>query len=125
MITAMPRVNPSITGHGITETARPSPSAPAASTIRPAMRVTVITAPAPCVATIGASTTTIAPVGPDTCTFEPPKTAASTPATIAVTRPSSADIPELTPNPRARGSATMPTVSPASRSPRHVRGTSR
>ena len=38
--------------------------------------------PTPCAATIGASTTTIAPVGPETCTFDPPNTAATTPAMI-------------------------------------------
>ena len=64
---------------------------------------------------------TIAPVGPETCTGEPPKTAAMRPATIAVMRPASALRPELTPNPSASGSATMPTVSPESRSVRHVR----
>ena len=42
-------------------------------------------------------------------------------ATIAVTSPASAPTPELTPKPSASGRATIPTVSPASRSPRHVR----
>ena len=49
---------------------------------------------APCAATIGASTTTIAPVGPETCTFDPPNTAATTPAMIAVTSPASAPAPD-------------------------------
>ena len=66
----------------------------------------------------------MAPVGPETCTFEPPKIAAMSPATIAVMRPASALSPELTPKPSASGSATMPTVTPATRSPRQVRGTS-
>ena len=35
----------------------------------------------------GTSTTVIAPVGPETCTFEPPKTAATRPATMAVMSP--------------------------------------
>ena len=103
------------------ETARPSRSAPAATTMMPAIAVTATTAPAPWVATIGTRTTTIAPVGPETCTFDPPKTAARMPATMAVTMPASADRPELTPNPRASGRATMPTVIPAIRSPRQVR----
>ena len=40
----------------------------------------------------------MAPVGPDTWTFEPPKTAATMPATTAVTRPAAAPTPELMPN---------------------------
>ncbi|BAS10315.1 hypothetical protein AHiyo4_37370 [Arthrobacter sp. Hiyo4] len=60
----------------------------------------------------------MAPVGPDTWTGEPPITAATSPATIAVMRPASAPTPELTPNAKASGSATMPTVMPASRSTR-------
>src|SRR5437868_3645105 len=51
---------------------------------------TTITALAPKRATTGTSTTVIAPVGPDTCTFEPPNTAATTPATMAVTSPACA-----------------------------------
>ena len=125
MMTAIPRVNPSMTGHGMYVTARPRCSTPAATTMIPASRPTVARAPTPFVAMIGPSTTTMAPVGPDTCTFEPPNTAAITPAMIAVTRPLSAPAPELTPNASARGRATMPTVTPAMRSPFQVRGTSR
>ena len=123
MMTAMPSVKPSITGHGITATARPSRSTAAMSTMTPAMIVTSATTPAPCAATMGPSTTTIAPVGPDTWMFEPPNTAATSPATIAVMSPASAPAPELTPNASASGSATMPTVRPAMRSPFHVRRT--
>ena len=50
---------------------------------------------------IGTRTTVIAPVGPLTWTRLPPKTAASTPATISVIGPAPAPIPELTPNPSA------------------------
>ena len=59
--------------------------------------------------------------------LEPPKTAAMTPATIAVIKPLSAPAPELTPNANANanGRATIPTVTPATRSPRHVRRTER
>jgi len=120
-MTAMPSVKPSMTGHGMNDTARPSRSTPATSTMTPAMRLTSATAPSPWLATIGASTTTMAPVGPDTCTFDPPKTAATTPATIAVMRPASAPAPEEMPKPRASGRATIPTVRPASRSARQLR----
>ena len=61
----------------------------------------------------------MAPVGPDTCTFEPPKTAATTPATIAVMSPAVAPSPVVMPNASARGSATTPTVTPARMSPFH------
>ena len=125
MITPMPRVKPSITGQGMNDTARPSRSTPATSTITPAIRDRAATAPIPWVATTGASTTTMAPVGPDTWTWEPPKIAAISPATIAVIRPASAPTPEEMPKPSARGSATIPTVSPAIRSLRQLRGSSR
>ena len=120
-MTAIPSVKPSITGQGMNDTARPSRSRPAARTMIPARMLTTTTAPAPCDATMGTRTTTMAPVGPETWTFDPPKTAAMTPATIAVTRPASAVSPALTPKPSASGSATMPTVRPASRSRRQVR----
>jgi hypothetical protein len=61
----------------------------------------------------------MAPVGPDTWTGDPPITAATRPATIAVMSPASAPTPELTPNASASGRATMPTVIPARRSVRH------
>lgn len=66
----------------------------------------------------------MAPVGPEIWMFEPPKTAATRPATTAVTRPAAAPAPELIPKARASGRATMPTVAPAARSPFHVRRTS-
>ena len=87
MIAAMPSVKPSMTGHGMNVTARPRPVTPAASTISPANTVTSATLPRPYWATTGASTTAIAPVGPDTWTCEPPKTAATRPATTAVIKP--------------------------------------
>ena len=55
---------PSITGHGMNVTARPRPTTPATSTIRPDMMVTIAMLPIPCSATIGARITAIAPVGP-------------------------------------------------------------
>src|SRR6185312_2408626 len=125
MITAIPSVKPSMTGQGMYETTLPSFRIPPSTTITPAMRLTSATVPAPWAATTGPSTTTIAPVGPDTWMFDPPKTAAITPATIAVMSPLSAPAPELTPNARASGSATIPTVMPATTSPRHVRRTER
>ena len=47
------------------------------------------------------------------------------PAMMAVTSPASAPAPDETPNASASGSATIPTVMPARRSPRQVRRTPR
>ncbi len=121
---AIPRVKPSITGHGMKVTARPSPVAPAIRTRTPAITVTTATLPTPCRATIGARITAIAPVGPDTCTCDPPKTAATSPATTAVINPAAAPTPELIPKARANGRATTPTVTPARMSRRQERGSS-
>ncbi|MCY1232670.1 hypothetical protein D9M72_451760 [compost metagenome] len=124
MIMAIPRVNPSITGQGSRVTTRPSLRTPAAMTMTPARTATAARAPAPCVAMTGPRTTTIAPVGPETWILEPPKTAATMPAITAVISPLAAPAPELTPKARASGRATMPTVTPAMRSPFQVRGRS-
>src|SRR5690606_7302393 len=95
---------------------RPSRNSPAARTISPPSRVTRATDGSPYAATIGARTTAMAPVGPETWNRDPPNTAATAPAITAVTRPAAGPTPELTPNARASGNATTPTVSPASRS---------
>ncbi len=90
--------------------------------ITPASTASGYTTARPWLATNGISTTVIAPVGPLTCRFEPPKIAATAPATTAVTRPMVGPTPVATLNASASGSATMPTVSPAARSrPQDVR----
>ena len=81
------------------------------------------TASDPYRATSGTSTTVIAPVGPDTCTLDPPNNAATKPATIAVIKPAVAPNPLVMPNANASGSATTPTVIPATTSPRQERRT--
>ena len=58
----------------------------------------------------------IAPVGPDTWNGAPPRKPITSPEMIAVTSPAAAVAPEATPNARARGKLTAPTLSPASRS---------
>jgi hypothetical protein len=62
-------------------------AAPAATITVPASKPTTNTASTPWRATIGTNTTVMAPVGPDTCTLDPPNTAATSPAMIAVTNP--------------------------------------
>ena len=64
MITAMPTVNPSTTGHGTKARKRPSRGRRPRRSGRPAMSPTTSTASAPWRATIGTSTTVMAPVGP-------------------------------------------------------------
>src|SRR4051794_3719005 len=121
MIAAMPRVNPSITGHGTYASTRPTRNSPAATTSTPAITPTRITELAPKRATRGTSTTVIAPVGPETCGSEPPNPPAPSPATIAVGGPAAAPSPVVIPKANANGSATPPTVNPASTSVRHDR----
>ena len=53
MITAIPRVNPSITGHGMYETTRPIFKTPATNTKMPAIRLSSGTTCGPWIATIG------------------------------------------------------------------------
>ena len=65
----------------------------------------------------------MAPVGPETWMPEPPKIPATRPATMAVVKPAAAPSPVVMPNARASGSATTPTVNPATTSPRHDRAT--
>ena len=116
MMTAIPRVKPSITGSGMKRTYRPSPAMAMTTSSRPAMRPTTSTPLAPYSATIGTSTTVMAPVGPEICRLLPPKTAATVPATIAVISPAAAPRPDVIPKANANGKATTPTVMPAMRS---------
>src|SRR5437763_17033094 len=95
---------------------------PATTTTAPARTPTVKTALAPYWCTTGTNTTVMAPVGPETCTLEPPNTAATSPATIAVISPAVAPSPLVIPNASANGNATTPTLMPASTSCRHERG---
>lgn len=109
----MPRVNPSTTGQGMKPTALPRPVTPSNTTMIPAMMDSSATDWTPCAATSGARITAMAPVGPETWTWEPPKTAATSPAITAVTNPAAGPTPEDTPKARAKGKATIPTVRPA------------
>ncbi len=118
-MTAMPTVNPSTTGQGMNAMYRPSRAIAAMTSTTPAIIETTNTACGPYRATIGTRTTVIAPVGPETCTFEPPNTAATRPAMMAVIKPAVAPRPAVIPKASASGTATTPTVRPASTSPFH------
>lgn len=82
--TAMPAVKPVTTGYGRNWIIRPSRASPSRNRIAPAIIVASINPPGPCCWTIGTRTTTNAAVGPLTWTREPPTTAVTAPATIAV-----------------------------------------
>jgi hypothetical protein len=98
------------------------PATAMATSSSPATTATSGRASGPRAATIGISTTVIAPVGPLTWKFDPPKNAATIPATIAVVTPTAGDTPVETANPSASGRATIATVTPATRSaPRYSR----
>ncbi len=112
----MPVVKPSTTGNGTISMARPMALSPIRITITPAITASSGTCWTPCWAITGSNTTVIAPVGPEICRWLPPNTAATMPATTAVIRPAAAPTPDATPKPSASGNATMPTVTPASRS---------
>ena len=81
---AIPFVNPIVTGRGINLTAVPSPTAPITIRIAPAIRVTINSPERPNLAMIPATITTNAPVGPPICVREPPRAEIRNPPTTAV-----------------------------------------
>jgi len=84
MTTAMPAVNPVVTGCGMNSMSRPIRRAPIARRMRPAITEASSSPARPSRLAIGASTTTNAAVGPVTCVIEPPRSATTAPATMAV-----------------------------------------
>ena len=119
---AMPFVNPIVTGRGMNLTAAPRPVSPMITSIIPAIRVTRASPGMPNFVTIPATMTTNAPVGPPICRREPPSREIRPPATTAVYRPACGGTPDAIANAIANGSATRPTVRPASISaPRSAR----
>ena len=75
----------------------------------------------PYFATMPCTTTTKAPVGPPICVSEPPRAEIKNPATTAVYKPACGDTPEEIAKAIASGSATRPTVRPATRSLMNLR----
>ena len=84
MSSAMPLVNPIMTGLGMNFTADPRPVMPITTSMPPAMRVTRVRPETPKRATMPATITTNAPVGPPIWTREPPSAETMNPATTAV-----------------------------------------
>ncbi len=82
--TAMPDVNPVVTGCGMNSIRRPIRIRPKSAWKAPARSVARRRPAMPYRAETGASSTTNAAVGPDTCVREPPSSGIRPPATIAV-----------------------------------------
>ena len=116
MMSAMPLVKPMVTGKGMNLIAPPSRTRPNRSRITPAIRVAAASPSTPCFWTIAYTMTTNAPVGPPIWTREPPNAEMRNPATIAVNKPRSGVTPLAIANAIASGSATMPTITPATTS---------
>jgi hypothetical protein len=92
---------------------RPARKAPIARRMSPAITEARSSPARPRREAIGASTTTKAAVGPVTWVIDPPSSATSAPATMAVYRPCCGGTPEAIARAIDRGSATTPTTSPA------------
>ncbi len=122
MLTAMPAVNPVMTGCGMYLTRVPRRSSPARTSIAPAIRVATIMPSYPWFAMTLNTTGMKAAVGPPICTREPPSSEIRKPAMIAVCRPTAGDAPDAIASAIDSGSATIATVSPASRSRRKSPG---
>lgn len=84
MTTAMPLVKPVVTGCGMNWISRPRRSSPIATRMKPAITVASISPPSPYCDAMGARMTMKAAVGPVTCAREPPRSATTPPATMAV-----------------------------------------
>ncbi len=83
MSTAMPLVKPTTTGRGMYLTADPTPDAPSATSMMPAIMVHRNSPLTPYWPMMPATTTTNAPVGPPMAVIDPPSAAVRNPATIA------------------------------------------
>lgn len=87
-----------------------------APSITPAIIVHMKSPSIPCFATMPEITTTKAPVGPPIWVIEPPSAEIRNPATTAQYKPDCGGTPEEIAKAIANGSATSPTVTPATRS---------
>ncbi len=87
--------------------------------IAPAMIVATCSPAIPYLAVTPDRTAMNAPVGPAICTRVPPSSDTQRPATIAVYRPCSGRAPDAIANAIASGSATTPTITPATTLPAH------
>ncbi len=84
MISAIPLVNPMVTGKGMNLIAPPMRMNPNTTRITPAISVATRSPSTPYRWTMPATITTNAPVGPPICTREPPRAEIRNPAMMAV-----------------------------------------
>ena len=117
MITAIPTVNPSTTGQGMNATYRPSRSAAATRTRAPGDHPDGEHGVGAVAGDQRHQDHRHGARRPRHLDLRPPNTAATSPATMAVTSPDHAPNPAVIPKARASGSATTATVAPATRSP--------
>ncbi|MCG3140437.1 MAG: hypothetical protein HDKAJFGB_01503 [Anaerolineae bacterium] len=116
IIMAMPLVKPVTTGRGIKATTRPKRKMPTSIIKMPARMPATHMPSRPYLFAKTISTALMAPVGPEIWYGAPDKPPMRNPAMMAVTKPAAASAPEAMPNASANGSATAPTVMPASKS---------
>ena len=83
-MTAMPAVNPVITGYGMNLISAPGRARPMTMRMTPAMTVQMTSPSYPNCATMPETMTTNAPVGPPICTRLPPSAEMRNPPMIAV-----------------------------------------
>ena len=95
---------------------------PMITSITPAIIVAIMSPCIPKSPTMPATITMNAPVGPPIRNLDPPNTDTRNPAMIAVMSPCCGVTPLAIPNAMARGSAIMPTMTPAARSEANVLG---
>ena len=118
MTVAMPAVKPVVTGWGMNWIRRPRRKRPIATSITPASSPEISRPARPYLAWMGARMTMKAAVGPLTCVREPPSSATTKPATMAVYRPCWGAAPTAMASAMDSGRATTPTTTPASTSAR-------
>ena len=113
IITAIPLVKPMMSECGMNLITAPSLASPIMMSITPAIKVEMMSPSTPYTCTIPYTITMNAPVGPPICTRLPPIADITKPATTAVIRPFSGLTPDAMANAIAKGSATIPTITPA------------
>lgn len=118
--TAMPEVNPVVTGNGMKRISAPMRQKPRIMRKRPAISVQTSSPDAWYCSSTPMMMMTKAPVGPPIWYLLPLNREMRKPATMAVMRPWVGESPHAIAKAIASGMATTPTVSPAKRSARKV-----
>ncbi len=112
-MTPMPAVKPAMTGAGMNLMTAPRRARPISTRIAPAMKVATCRPPMPYFAVMPDRMAMKAPVGPAIWTRVPPNSETARPLTMAVYSPCSGRAPDAIAKAIASGSATTPTIAPA------------